>query len=94
MASAISCCTCRRSGPLRGVSGCHAAFAGQFVEVVEQIGTFVELLAAGQCQHRHLEQRIERPHGVHVPKHRQRKVLEGNRVAFMVTATRRTKGES
>jgi hypothetical protein len=50
-----------------------AALGGQFVEVVELIGALVERLAVRQRQHRHLEQRIERAHGVHVPKHRQRR---------------------
>jgi len=50
------------------------------VEVVEDVGALVELLAVGQRQHRHLEQRIDRSHRVHVAENGEREVLEGNAV--------------
>jgi len=58
----------------------NATPGGQFVEVVELIGALVKRLAVRQRQHRHLEQRIERAHGVHVPEHRQRDVRVVNAV--------------
>jgi hypothetical protein len=57
-----------------------AAFDCQFIKVVELIGALVELFAIRQRQHRHLEQRIERAHGVHVPEHRKRDMRVGNAV--------------
>ena len=59
-----------------------AALDREFIEVVELVGALVQSLAVRQRQHRHLEQRVERSHRVHVAKDRQRDMLEGDSVVF------------